>query len=343
MKKCLLCKENEPDKTGSHIVPHFLIKRIDNDDNKKGRDKELGFILGDTTTSTYFGRSVQPEKLNEVFGEVTDELISENMIDGIVDYYFCTDCEKKFSNIENIYAKSLERETKINENYTSLINPFLGFLFWISIIWRLSIQENSGFKLKFKEENKLGRILKNYLLINGEIILPEENDNDLVDIGYKLLRAPNYSLKNHTYLHWSPSYQRPYSIMIDEYILFLYFKKNHMKGIPLNFFESESLKSKALFNNPFSSEYIYGVAEENFKEICDEINMLFVRTRLKSLNSKLNTLHQMLGGNGKEMHPLLKEEIIQNIANSEAPIGYRHSVGNYVEIISETLMKYKNY
>ncbi|MGB6084903.1 hypothetical protein [Moheibacter sp.] len=105
MKKCLLCKENEPDKTGSHIVPHFLIKRIDNDDNQKGRDKELGFILGDTTTSTYFGRLIQPEKLEEVFGEVTDDLISNNKIDGIVDYYFCSDCEKKFSNIESIYAK----------------------------------------------------------------------------------------------------------------------------------------------------------------------------------------------------------------------------------------------
>lgn len=40
MKNCLLCEQNPADKTGSHIVPHFLSKRIDNEVGSKERNKE---------------------------------------------------------------------------------------------------------------------------------------------------------------------------------------------------------------------------------------------------------------------------------------------------------------
>ena len=75
MKKCKLCNINEADKTNSHIVPHFLIKRIINVDNSNGRDKELGFKIGLDDINSFFGKSVLPEKLEEVYGEVTDDLI----------------------------------------------------------------------------------------------------------------------------------------------------------------------------------------------------------------------------------------------------------------------------
>ncbi len=45
MRNCLLCYENPADKTGSHIVPHFLVKRIDNEPGQSGRDKEMGFVI----------------------------------------------------------------------------------------------------------------------------------------------------------------------------------------------------------------------------------------------------------------------------------------------------------
>ena len=80
MKKCLLCQEREADKTGSHIVPHFLLKRIDNQIGVKGRDNELGFVIGKLETKSYFGRNVLPEKLEKIYGEVDDELIENNDI-----------------------------------------------------------------------------------------------------------------------------------------------------------------------------------------------------------------------------------------------------------------------
>ena len=43
--RCLLCKYREADKTGSHIIPSFLMKRINGDGQ---RDHEVGFEKKET-------------------------------------------------------------------------------------------------------------------------------------------------------------------------------------------------------------------------------------------------------------------------------------------------------
>ena len=345
MRNCLLCNENPADRKGSHIVPHFLSKRIDNEPGQKDRDKELGFVITEDSNLSYFGRAVQPEKLEEIYGEVTDELISENKIRGIVDNYFCSSCEAKLGKLENEYAKTIGGSTSINENYISIKKPFIGFLFWTSIVWRLSIQEGSGFKLKDKEERKLGRILKNYLISVSGIndINPNDKDPDLGDIGYKLLRAPNFSNENNTWLHWSPYYERPYSLIIDEFLLFLYFKKSHLKGMIMDFYGSEDVKQKATFNMPFSPERVYGVSFDKYSGINANIKMFVVKKRLDSLGKTLDLLHQKLDGKGKEMHPKLKNEIIRRITNNNnVELGKQHTIENYIKIITETMIELNN-
>ena len=63
MPNCALCQQREADKTGSHLVPFFLMRTIDNVDNKKERGMELGFELGKGHVKGYFGGSVLPERL----------------------------------------------------------------------------------------------------------------------------------------------------------------------------------------------------------------------------------------------------------------------------------------
>jgi len=46
MDNCKLCKNKPADKKGSHIVPHFLLKRIENEEGKSERDYEIGFSIG---------------------------------------------------------------------------------------------------------------------------------------------------------------------------------------------------------------------------------------------------------------------------------------------------------
>ena len=342
MRNCLLCNENPADKKGSHIVPHFLSKRIDNEPGQSGRDKEMGFVITEDSTTSYFGRAVQPEKLEEIYGEVTDELIENNDIDGIEDNYFCSDCETNLAIVESEYAKTITSNSEIDKNYESIKKPFIGFLFWISIVWRLSIQEYSGFKLKPKEEKKLGRILKNYLKPDINEIKLDEKDSDLNDIGYKLLRAPNFSNENSTWLHWSAFYERPYSLVIDEFILFVYFKKSHLKGMIMDFYGSEDSKQKADFNTPFQPESVYGLSFDKYKTVSEKITMFGVRKRMESLGKKLDLLHQKLDGEGKQMHPKLKNEILKRIANSDVELGNKHTTENHIKIIIETMMELNN-
>ena len=59
MNKCLLCKQNIADKTGSHIIPSFLMKRI----NGNGmRDHEIGFVIKKCNVDTYFGRDIYEDE-----------------------------------------------------------------------------------------------------------------------------------------------------------------------------------------------------------------------------------------------------------------------------------------
>lgn len=342
MKNCLLCDKNPADKTGSHIVPHFLSKRIDNEIGSKGRDRELGFRISSDKTESYFGRAVLPEKLEEIYGEVTDEIIEKNNVFGIVDNYFCTDCEKRFGEVENEYAKTLNKATSIEENYVSEKTPFLGFLFWSSIIWRLSIQEKSGFELKKKEEKKLRRILNKYLVLDIKKLAFNETDFDLNNIGYKILRSPKFSDEFSTWLHWSPYNQRPYSFIIDEYLIFFYFKKSHLNGMVQEFYGSHKHKAKANLNTPFDVENIFGISHKDYKSISENLANFGARKRLKNLDWKLDMIHQRFGGKGKKMYPKYKSEIIKRITNSEEVLGKRGTTKEYVKIIVDTINEMKN-
>jgi hypothetical protein len=341
MKNCLLCCENPADKKGSHIVPHFLTKRIDNEEGETDRDKELGFVITPKQTNSYFGRAVLPERLEEVYGEITDELVVNNNIDGIEDNYFCTRCELDLSVIESEYANTLKQKPKFDQVYEGSTSGFVAFLFWISIIWRLSIQDNSGFKLKLKEEKRLNRILKKYINDKLDEIKPNPLDPDLKDIGYKLLRSPHYSDKNWTWLHTLPNYERPYSIMIDEYVLFLYFKTSHLGGMVMDFYGSENLKNKAQFNIPTEKESIFSVPHKEYSQIVENIQNHGAKLVDKELDTNLDKIHQRIGGKGK-MDAQLKENIKKKIAESKIAIGQKFTLKNQAEIITEAVSKYIN-
>ncbi|MCI9843600.1 hypothetical protein [Flavobacterium pectinovorum] len=334
MKKCLLCQEKEADKTGSHIVPHFLMKRIDNQNGAKGRDKELGFVIGKLETKGYFGRNILPEDLEKIYGEVDEQLIENNDISLVVDHFFCSDCEKNLGNLESLYAVSLNKTADHDTTYNSIEKEGIGFLFWISILWRLSILEKCGIKLKEKEERKLRRILKKYLTDDNFVT----SDEDLKNIGYKLIRAANYKQVPHTYLHCSGFNIRPYSIMVDEFILFFYFKTTYLKAMECTFYGSEILIKKAEYNTAFAPERILSIKESELQEIIQNLVNHIASLRMNEYAQILDQLHQKLGGKGK-MDVRLKQKIFDNIAASEEPIGKKYSFENIRKIMVATIME----
>lgn len=184
MAKCKLCKTNEATQTGSHIIPSFLMKRVDNVEGKTSRDNELGFYMTDHIVKPYFGQKVLPEKLEEVFGNITEEDIATHRSPDIMDYILCPDCEKRFGFVESQYSDTLQK--KQTNSYSTEIDKNISFALWMSIIWRVSIAGNYGIKLSYRKEENLRRLLNDNLNLATKTVsdLKNKQNNILFPIDY---------------------------------------------------------------------------------------------------------------------------------------------------------------
>jgi len=193
MVKFALCLQRGADKKGSLLVPHFLMKTIDNGDGKAGRDLELGFELGKGHVKSYFGGTVLPERLEPVFGEVSDEDIASSRSSMIVDYLLCSHCENRLGKLESGYSASLKNFSE--QEYLTNEDSFYSLIFWASIFWRLSVSESKQYELSEQDQEKLRAIIDEGLDVKpGDIATYiDQAKNSINEIGYKLLRCTGYT------------------------------------------------------------------------------------------------------------------------------------------------------
>jgi len=340
MTKCLLCNDKEADKKGSHIVPHFLLKRIENIEGKSGRDYELGFYIEEFDTQSYFGRSVQKQELDEIYGELSDEEIEKNKHPLIVDYFFCSDCEKKLSVIESEYAKTLN---KVGEsNYESGVSTEIGLLFWMSVIWRMSINKKSGVRLTKGENETLRRILNRSLKnsIDEIDIMQIQESKDLKKIAYKLIRCPKYSYEFPTTLFFHPEFRKPYSILIDEYILLFSFKNNFDNYKSKNFFGLKDEIKSAPTNSINTNETIKTIPKETLKTINDGVVDKMKTIRISNIDEYLSKVHVAMGGEGKYTPKEVRNEIMEELTSAEKTLGRKYNIKDLRDSTYKVIKKY---
>ena len=331
MNKCKICN-SAADKSGSHIVPHFLMKRIDSEEGKKGRDKEMGFVITNKNPSSYFGRSTSENKLNEVYGIIDEERIDGNQIPLVEDYIFCSKCEGDIGKLESTYSESLNTHPqKGTENYLTKLNSDIAMLFWISIIFRLSISKNSGVRILPIHEEMLRNILNDYFL-KGFL------NSDASRIKYKLLRSINFSLKNSTILHFNPESINPYLLLVDEYLIVFSIDTE----ASIEKFYSVHLPTKEAAENNIARSYesifsltpnilsqlkqaILNKAADLYKEnFSDECDIIFARLKL-----------------GEKMPVEMKEEIFDKVKTDvDVSFGDKFSLKHRAKIMCEVLEKY---
>lgn len=326
MKNCSLCRSKKANKKGSHIVPHFLLKRIENIEGQTGRDYELGFTIGEFNTDSHFGRAVQPEKLKEIYGELSDEEIESNKHPLVVDHIFCNSCETRLSKIESEYAKTLH--TASNEEYDSGIPAELGLLFWASILWRMSIDKKSGIQLTKNENETLRRILDRCLSIDISTIDINSmgTSKDLKKINYKLLRSPNFTNKHPTILFLHPKFRKPYTLLIDEFVLLFSFKNNFNDYLNKDCFGIKKQVFIASINQNKSNEVILPIEESKFLQINTELINFIKTIRDSNVDMICNSLHVAMGGKGKTMPKKFREEIMVELASKEKTSGRKYNL-----------------
>lgn len=326
MENCKLCREKLAEKKGSHIVPHFLLRRIENIEGKTGRDYELGFYIEEFDTKSYFGRALQPDKLEDIYGALSDEEIEKNKHPLVVDNFFCADCEYRFSLIESEYSKTLN--TIGNGNFKSGVSSEIGLLFWLSVFWRISINKRSGVELTSGENEISRRILKRELTqsICSIDIKKMQTYKDLNRITYKVIRCPNFSDKNPTFLFFHPNFDKPYSLMIDEYIVFLSFKNSYEHYKTRDFFGIQNEVFELTTNCVGTDEEISAITVNKLIAVNDDIINKMKTIRMAHLDKFFNKLHIAIGGHGPVMPVKIRTQILNELTSTEKKLGRKFTI-----------------
>ena len=189
--KCLICNQKDANQTNSHLIPSFLVAMTTSYDGSYKRGKELMFTIGPYQRRVYTG-ALPDTKLGEIFDPISDDRIENELSKNTValDYIFCSGCEQNLSKyLETPYSANLLRNQKVDNE--------IPLLFWISVVWRMSIGGNNGFKLPVNIENTLHGYLKQYFAIKkGEYDISFTDFIKEVKFYYKILHCKDYSKDN---------------------------------------------------------------------------------------------------------------------------------------------------
>lgn len=182
--RCCLCRIMPANKTGSHMVPNFLAHPAFSWDGKGKRFHEAmnhDFLNAYEKNCQFYGREVPDWRfaLGEGKEEVTEEDIEKNVNQLEYDNEFCSHCEDRFQVLESAYSQFYNGQQK-------KIHPRVAYLFWLSVLWRMSMGSMSIF-MEMNDELSLHRLLDNNMLDSIKEI--ENSDSDLGGWKYAIFRA----------------------------------------------------------------------------------------------------------------------------------------------------------
>lgn len=317
--KCLLCEEHNAYKTGSHIVPSFIMRRINGDGM---RDHEVGFEIRGAIVEPYFGRDIYEDKRREIT-ENEDKMESRDNLD-VSDYIFCTECEKYFGRLESAYAPSLsldfsEKRTTINNK----VSPSYALLFWCSIIWRVSVTGHLGQRLNPELEERL------------RIALATDNTDDL-NVKYALFRCKDYGkIDDRGTSVCMDVNDKTVLLVADDFMLVMVFDIGAEQQ-DVNLMDiGVSLKPDSL-NDGVKPEEISPMPVHIFDYVMQSVMRIAVRSM--QLPDKFEGLHKVVFGGG------LPEELLTDILylmqSHPCKMGDRYSVKHYAWCYKEVLKKH---
>jgi hypothetical protein len=340
MDKCNLCKKNDADKKGSHMVPHFLLKRIENIEGKSDRDYEIGYKIERLKSASHFGRSVQPERLEKTFGEISDDDIENNKHPLVVDYFLCSVCEERFAQIESKYSQTIETIGKTE--YESGITNSNGILFWSSVLWRMSVHGESGVKLP-AEQNELLRVILDSFLPGKEEKLNEKliSESDLTKkLSYKIIRCNNCEQDEAKWLLFHPEFYNSLCLFIDEFVVVFSLNGQYDEFETKDCFGINDLILDAPTNSLGGNEVIKPFDRSIFIEFSKKIVNKIKDVYVGGLDEFFDKVHVAAGGTGDKMPAGLKQEIMLEITSDEKKIGRKYTQDEIVKSTYKVMKKY---
>lgn len=214
--RCCLCRVMPANKTGAHMVPNFLSHPTLSWDGKGKRFHEAlnhDFMNAPEENCRYYGREVPEWRFAKGEGKtvVTEEDIKNNINQLEFDNEFCSHCEKRFGVLESAYSQFYNGQQK-------KIHPKVAYLFWLSVLWRMSMGSMSIY-MDMRDELSLRELLdKNMLDTIKEI---EESCEDLGSWQYAIFRAEGLRNGDKGILGYRKECS-PYVVMYNDLVMVFY-------------------------------------------------------------------------------------------------------------------------
>ena len=214
--RCCLCRVMPANKTGSHMVPNFLAHPTFSWDGKGKRFHEAlnhDFMNAPEMNCQFYGREVPDWRFAMGKGkkEVTDEDIEKNINQLEFDNEFCSHCEDRFGVLESAYSQYYNGQQKT-------IHPRVAYLFWLSVLWRMSMGSMSIF-MDMHDELSLHRLLDDNMLDSIKEV--EDSDTDLADWQYAIYRADGLRDGDKGILGYRKECS-PYVVMYNDLVMVFY-------------------------------------------------------------------------------------------------------------------------
>lgn len=321
---CLLCNTNKADKIESHMIPSFLVSKYYRYSEKSKRGSEIMFLLEPYKKKLYMGRDIPDTKLEE-FGnyhelqndiEHSDPFTASNTL--------CSNCEKDLS----YYL-----ETPYSQKKSS---PDVAYMFWASVVWRLSASGMFGYKLPLTIENELRNALCQYLNKKKK----GEEISDLfskIPFKYRLIMRDEPKMNNAGF--YIEYFNNILTITIGSILLCVTF---HNDEIPLsyNYYGVEEAIRKAPVNSGEQQEQKFELVSSMF-----DSHLLKIASKImfnKMLEEKEIADWCWCYAKGEKQMPTKVFYELQNrLRDKNSKIGDILSSKRYVDIFNELLIKYK--
>lgn len=254
MDKCSLCKTNSPDKENSHVIPLSILRNLVSKESGNLRDREASYTLSSLRNSSiYLGpQMTTPEKMTEIVGRVlTDEELSKQSNQFARDNFICTTCENRFSRLESLYSEKIAKKIsafRLSTKNTDVLadNGDAFYLFFISVLWRMSVTKWEKFAVSAQIEEDMRLMLHDLLNEDKKQLV-----SNITSAKDKIMKWPvcfgiaDTSIKevlNEVTYH--PGNTTPYSLIVNEFILFLFPDEKTITQQPQTFFGLEKVISK---------------------------------------------------------------------------------------------------
>ena len=216
--RCCLCRVLPANKTGSHMVPNFLAHPTFSWDGEGKRFHEAlnhHFLNEPDKNCQFYGREVPDWRfaMGEGKDKVTDEDIEKNINQLEYDNEFCKRCEDRFGVLESVYSQFYNSQLK-------KIHQRIAYLFWLSVLWRMSMGSMSIF-MDMHDELALRKLLDENMLDNAKDI--EKSDSDLGEWKYAIFKAEGLRDGDKGILGYRKDCS-PYVVMYNDLVMVFYNK-----------------------------------------------------------------------------------------------------------------------